>query len=145
MDEGKVAKIQRGKTNKIKTKRVSGGVLMFGVFGLFGLLNSSDGCRSPHRSSYSYAIEKQKLDEMKRKNSILERESYIREVSQMSDEKLLDLLSPKEYEAVDIARGGIGNSVLWKSKPYMRKDVLPSDKYEIVLAEVTKRDLNLNK
>lgn len=117
---------------------------MFSPFGIYGILGTLDGCRSTHRSPHSYAIERQKIEEMKRKNDILERESYIREVSQMSNEKLLDLLYPKEYEATNVFSGGLGDKVIWKSKPYMRKDVLPNDKYEIVLDETIKRGIENN-
>lgn len=82
-----------------------------------------------------------KIEEMKRKNDISEKELFLKEIKQASNDKILEMLKPKKLMQSYSIQGGLANKSLWKSKEVEVTEMLEEDKYELVKDEAIKRKL----
>ena len=88
-----------------------------------------------------YRIEQEKLNELKRTNSLLEEKLLLDKISKMSNERLLELMfNEVSYYQIIEARGGRGNIVLLRQK-IKYSEPKKSEKYYIYEDEVLNRGL----
>ena len=82
-----------------------------------------------------------KIEEMKRKNNLSEKELFFKEINQASDEKILEMMKPKKSIQSYFIQGGLANQSLWESKEVEVTEMLEEGKYDLVKDEAIKRKL----